>query len=90
MGESDREAHWMVYIVSCSDSRLYTGITNDLKNRIEAHNSGAGAKFTRGRRPVTLLYWEKCEDRSSATKRELQIKKLSRQKKIMLAAQSKD
>ncbi|MEN4053564.1 MULTISPECIES: GIY-YIG nuclease family protein [Sulfurimonas] len=76
---------YFVYILSCSDSSLYTGITTDLTRRIDEHNSSdKGAKYTKARRPVELLYFEKYEDRSSATKREYVIKKLSRKEKLKL------
>lgn len=71
-----------VYIIQCSDGTLYTGITNALERRIEEHNSSdKGAKYTRSRRPVKLVYQEKHSDRSSASKREYEIKKMSREKK---------
>ncbi len=74
-----------VYIVQCSDDTLYTGITKDLDRRIKEHNSSEkGAKYTKARRPVTLVYHDRCEDRSSASKREYAIKKMSRQKKLSL------
>ena len=63
-------------MVECADGSLYTGITNDLSRRIGAHNSGDGAKYTRSRRPVTLVYTECCEDRGAALRREYQIKQL--------------
>jgi putative endonuclease len=76
---------WHVYIVRCSDGTLYTGITNDLKKRIEAHNSGKeGARYTRSRRPVKLIYSEQVESKSAAAKLEYQLKKLPRLKKIRL------
>lgn len=75
---------WLVYILKCQDNSYYTGITNDLTHRIKQHNSGKGAKYTRGRRPVKLVFHEKCEDHSAALKREGAIKKLSRQQKIEL------
>lgn len=67
---------WCVYLVECADGSLYTGVTNDLSRRVDAHNSGDGAKYTRSRRPVTLVYTEDCDDRSAALKREYQIKQL--------------
>lgn len=73
-----------VYIVRCRDKTLYTGYTTDLKKRIQAHNAGKGAKYTRGRGPVTLVYWEKCENKSLALSREAKIKKLPRNKKLEL------
>jgi len=76
---------YFVYIVKCSDETLYTGIATDIKRRLEEHNnSSKGAKYTRVRRPVELVYSEVCEDRSSATKREYLIKKLSRKEKLEL------
>ena len=76
---------WHVYMVRCSDGTLYTGITNDLKKRIEAHNSGKeGARYTRSRRPVKLVYSEQVESKSAAAKLEYQLKKLPRLKKIRL------
>lgn len=69
----------------CSDETLYTGITTDLARRVEEHNGSLkGAKYTRSRRPVALVYSESCKDKSSATVRELEIKKLPRVKKLEL------
>lgn len=73
-----------VYILRCKDGSLYTGWTNDLKKRLEAHNSGKGAKYTRGRGPVEPVYLEYFEDKVSATKREAAIKKLPLKKKQLL------
>ena len=76
---------WHVYMVRCSDGTLYTGITNDLKKRIEAHNSGKdGARYTRSRRPVKLVYSEEVESKSAASRLEYKIKKLPRLKKVQL------
>lgn len=75
---------WFVYILECKDSSLYTGITNSLENRIKAHNSGKGAKYTRARGPVVLRYYERVRDKSTAAKRECAIKKLSHQQKLNL------
>lgn len=75
---------WVVYILKCADDTLYTGITNDLPARIAAHESGKGAKYTRGRGPFALVYSEGCEDRSLACKREMAIKLLSREEKLRL------
>ena len=75
---------WTVYILHCADGTLYTGITNDLKKRLAAHNSGTGAKYTRGRVPVKLAYKETCETRGAALKREAEIKKMSRDDKLGL------
>ena len=74
-----------LYIVQCSDNTLYTGITKELNRRIDEHNfSDKGAKYTKARRPVILVYHEVHTDRSSASKREYAIKKMSRQKKRSL------
>ena len=77
--------NWLCYILRCVDDTLYTGITNDLEKRLLAHNAGIAAKYTRGRCPVQLIYAESCGDKSIALKRELQIKKLSRPNKLLLA-----
>ena len=73
---------WYVYTLKCADGTFYTGITNDLKKRIVAHENGKGAKYTRGRGPFELYYKEPHETRSEATKREIEIKRLSRQEKM--------
>jgi len=73
-------------MLRCADDTLYCGITNDLEKRITAHNDGTAAKYTRGRTPVQLIYAEPCADKSTALKREMQIKKLSRPKKWLLTA----
>ena len=72
------------YIVKCSDETLYTGWTNNLEKRLEAHNSGKGAKYTKTRRPVKLVYFEEYDTKQEAMKREYAIKQLSRQKKLAL------
>ena len=74
---------WRVYMVRCSDGTLYTGITKDLEKRIEAHNSGKdGARYTRSRRPVKLVYSEEVDSKSTAAKLEYKIKKMTRAKKM--------
>lgn len=76
---------YFVYILKCSDGTLYTGLAKDVQKRVLEHNSSEkGAKYTRVRRPVELVYTQALEDRSCATKRELEIKKLSRCKKLEL------
>lgn len=75
---------WHVYIVECSDGSLYTGVAKDLENRITKHNNGTGAKYTRSRRPVTLVYAETTADKSSALQREHLIKQLKRVEKLSL------
>ena len=69
------------YIVKCSDGTFYTGWTNNLTRRMEAHNQGRGAKYTKARRPVTLIYYEAFETKEEAMKREYAIKRLSRKEK---------
>ena len=80
---------WFVYIVRCADDSLYTGITKDVDRRIQEHNEGnkLAAKYTRARLPVVLVYQEVCESRSAATKREIEIKLLSRKDKNILLRQ---
>jgi len=75
---------WFVYIVKCRDSRLYTGISNDVRKRVETHNKGMGCRFTKYRYPVVLLFQEECGTKSVARKRELEIQKLARSKKLEL------
>lgn len=69
---------WYLYILRCGDGTLYTGITTDVEKRLEAHRRGKGAKYTRGRTPLELVYQEICGSHSDALKRELELKKLSR------------
>lgn len=73
-----------VYIVKCSDNTFYTGWTKNIESRIKVHNSGIGAKYTRGRLPVSLVYWEEFECRSEALTREAAIKKMTRNQKLKL------
>jgi putative endonuclease len=80
---------YFIYILECNDGSLYTGITTDVAKRLAEHNSSTkGAKYTKARRPVKLLYEETSSDRSSASKREYAIKKLSRVKKLELIKRS--
>jgi putative endonuclease len=69
---------WFVYILECRDGTFYTGITDDMQSRLAVHNAGKGAKYTRGRTPVTLRYEEKVTGRGEALKREHEIKKMER------------
>ena len=78
--------NWTVYILKCADGTLYTGITNDLERRLAEHESGQGAKYTKGRGPFQLVYQESCEDRGLASKRENEIKSLDRKAKLALIA----
>lgn len=75
---------WYVYMLRCGDGSLYTGSTNDLTRRLEAHQRGKGAKYTRSRLPVILVYQEICRDRADALRREAAIKRMSRQQKLRL------
>ncbi|WP_035383869.1 GIY-YIG nuclease family protein [Ferriphaselus sp. R-1] len=77
---------WFCYLLECADGTLYCGISNDLDRRLAAHSSSEGAKYTRSRLPVRLVYAESCEDRSAALRREAAIKKLPRAAKLALAA----
>ncbi|MBI4864265.1 MAG: GIY-YIG nuclease family protein [Candidatus Riflebacteria bacterium] len=80
---------WTVYILQCRDGTLYTGITIDLEDRLEAHREGKGAHYTRSRRPLRLVYRERVRDRSAALHREMQIKRLSRKEKLALIAEAR-
>jgi putative endonuclease len=73
---------WYVYILECSDGTLYTGITTDVNRRLNQHNSGKGAKYTCGRRPVKLMTVSESGDKSEASKEECRIKQLTRKEKI--------
>jgi putative endonuclease len=75
---------WHVYILRCVDGTLYTGITTDLDRRLTEHNSGTGARYTAARRPVELFYTERADDRSDASRREVEIKAMSRAEKLGL------
>lgn len=75
---------YYVYLLECSDGTLYCGYTDDLDKRVKIHNSGRGAKYTRGRIPVRTVYYEELSDKSAALKREAEIKKMSRKEKEKL------
>lgn len=75
---------YSVYIVKCNDGTLYTGISNDVDNRVVKHNSGKGAKYTKTRRPVCLVYTKVIGTKSDALKEEYRIKQLSRSEKLKL------
>lgn len=79
-----KENTFYTYIVKCSDDTLYTGYTNNLQKRIEAHNNKKGAKYTKPRTPVTLVYYEKHNTKEEAMSREYQIKQLTRAEKLEL------
>lgn len=82
--------NYFVYILLCADGTLYTGITDDVARRAAVHNSGRGAKYTRGRCPVQVVYREACADKSAALKREAAIKKLSRERKLSLIGSAEE
>ena len=77
-----------VYMVECADQTLYTGWTTDIERRLKAHNAGRGAKYTRERGPVRLVYVEEVPDRRAAMKRELAIKRMRRAKKLALITET--
>lgn len=77
---------WFVYVLRCSDRSLYTGVTTDVKRRIEEHNDGRGARYTRSRCPVKLVYREKATDRGAALRREYEIKRMTVERKLELVA----
>ena len=85
------EKKWYVYILLCSDGTYYTGVTTDLNRRLEEHNtSSRGAKYTKSRRPVRLIYFSEYDNRSSAQRAEYRLKKRSKQQKEQIINQSKN
>ena len=76
-----------VYLLKCADNTLYCGWTTDLDSRVKAHNCGHGAKYTRSRLPVEMVYYEEYEDKGEALRRECRIKKMTRKEKMMLINQ---
>ena len=80
---------WYVYMLRCGDGTLYTGMTDDIAKRFSAHQRGKGAKYTRGRGPLELVYTEVCGTHSEALQRELAVKRLSRQEKFNLIYNNK-
>jgi len=81
---------WYVYILRCGDGTLYTGMTDDVERRLAVHRAGKGAKYTRGRGPLELVYRERTDSRSAALRRERAIKGLSRADKLALIGQNND
>ena len=79
-----KESTWCVYILKCSDNTYYTGITNNIKRRIQQHETNKGAKYTKGRGPFLLVYQDKCNNRGEASQKEFSIKKLTLSEKINL------
>ena len=78
------ESKWYLYLLRCGDGTVYCGITTDVEKRLAQHRSGRGAKYTRGRQPLELVYTEECADHSAALKRELAVKALKREDKLAL------
>jgi predicted GIY-YIG superfamily endonuclease len=78
------ESKWYLYLLRCGDGTVYCGITTDVEKRLAQHRSGKGAKYTRGRQPLELVYTEECADHSAALKRELAVKALKREDKLAL------
>ena len=78
------DASWEVYILRCGDGSLYTGIARDAEKRLKTHRSGKGAKYTRGRGPLTLVYRERCPDHGTALRREYALKQLPKAQKERL------
>ena len=83
------ESKWYLYVLKCGDGTLYTGIATDVLKRLEMHRSGKGAKYTRGRGPLELVYSEECENHSQALKRECEVKKLTKDQKQQLILSGK-
>lgn len=86
---ASRVLAWVVYMLRCGDGSLYTGCTNDLPGRFQKHATGKGAKYTKRRLPVRLVYRERVDDRSAALKREYALKQLSRSEKLALLRRRK-
>lgn len=85
MTETAQAKPWYVYIVKCADNTLYTGVTTNVERRVDEHNSAKkAARYTRARQPVSLYYYERQDNRSTACKREAQIKRLPKRDKLVL------
>lgn len=89
MSSAVKAGEWVCYILRCADESLYTGITNDLEKRLTAHNEGTASKYTRSRLPVAVVYAEPHPDRSSASRREMELKQLPRAAKLALISACK-
>lgn len=81
---------WWVYILRCADRTLYTGVTTDVERRAGAHNTGRGARYTRARLPVRVVYVESAESRGAALRREIAIKAMTRSEKLRLVRAKRD
>jgi putative endonuclease len=84
MHDKENVVHWIVYILECADTSLYTGITNNLDRRLAEHATGKGARYTKGCGPFRLVYYETCAGRAEASRRETAIKSMNRAKKLLL------
>ena len=80
---------WCLYLLRCGDGSLYCGVTNDLPRRLAAHREGKGARYTRGRGPLRVVYQEACADRPAALRREHAVKRLTREAKLRLVSDSR-
>ena len=76
--------NWVVYMLKCNDNSIYTGISNNLKRRLDTHAKGNGSKYVRARLPFKLIYTEDCQSRNKAIRREIEIKKLNKKNKELL------
>lgn len=86
----ETETPYYFYLLECADQSLYAGICLDLEGRVSVHNEGKGAKYTRSRRPVKLVYWETLKNKSLALKREIEVKKWSRDRKLQMVRDFQD
>jgi putative endonuclease len=84
MAHPGTKQRWLIYILECGDGTLYTGVSNNVEARIAAHRAGKGAKYTRGRLPLKLIFTITCRNKSAALKKEYAIKRLSREEKVNL------
>ena len=84
--DAEKNEKWWVYMLLCGDGRLYTGMTNDFQKRLRAHRAGRGAKFTKGRGPLKIVYLDEQNSRSEALKVEMAVKQRSRLEKLAFAA----
>ena len=89
MKKTSSKSKWFVYILKCGDGSLYTGITKDLRKRFEAHKSGKGSKYVRSRKAGKIVHRESFKTKSKALKREVEIKGLSRLRKLILIMRSR-
>ncbi len=84
------DKQWFLYLLQCGDGTLYCGITDDVPRRLRLHEAGRGAKYTRGRGPLHLVYLERCADHAAALRREYAVKKLPRKEKLALLSDDRE